>query len=116
MLRKETTPHSNNSFEEQEILGEILLRAAQGKHTAAAIGKAFAKEDYVISKDAAQRILALYKDVAKIPTGYFEAKPQRAVGFDEVRAAILPDKRKRSTGAATEGCRGAGAAVQGRGR
>ena len=91
MLRKETTPHSNNSFEEQEILGEILLRAAQGKHTAAAIGKAFAKEDYVISKDAAQRILALYKDVAKIPTGYFEAKPQRAVGFDEVRAAILPD-------------------------
>ena len=91
MLRKETTPHSNNSFEEQEILGEILLRAAQGKHTAAAIGKAFAKEDYVISKDAAQRILKLYKDVAKIPTGYFEAKPQRAVGFDEVRAAILPD-------------------------
>ena len=91
MLRKETTPHSDNSFEEQEILGEILLRAAQGKHTAAAIGKAFAKEDYVISKDAAQRILKLYKDVAKIPTGYFEAKPQRAVGFDEVRAAILPD-------------------------
>ena len=91
MLRKETTPHSDNSFEEQEILGEILLRAAEGKHTAAAIGKAFAKEDYVISKDAAQRILALYKDVAKIPTGYFEAKPQRAVGFDEVRAAILPD-------------------------
>ena len=91
MLRKETTPHSDNSFEEQEILGEILLRAAQGKHTAAAIGKAFAKEDYVIGKDAAQRILALYKDVAKIPTGYFEAKPQRAVGFDEVRAAILPD-------------------------
>lgn len=91
MLRKETTPHSDNSFEEQEILGEILLRAAQGKHTAAAIGKAFAKEGYIISKDAAQRILALYKDVAKIPTGYFEAKPQRAVGFDEVRAAILPD-------------------------
>ena len=91
MLRKETTPHSDNSFEEQEILGEILIRAAEGKHTAAAIGKAFAKEDYVISKDAAQRILKLYKDVAKIPTGYFEAKPQRAVGFDEVRAAILPD-------------------------
>ena len=36
-------------------------------------------------------ILNLYKNVAAIPTGYFEAKPQRAVGFDEVRAAILPD-------------------------
>ena len=96
MLRQETTPHSDNSFEEQEILGEILLRAAEGKHTAAAIGKAFAKEDYIISKDAAQRILKLYKDVAKIPTGYFEAKPQRAVGFDEVRAAILPDNASKS--------------------
>ena len=81
----------NGGYTEREVLGEILLRAAQGKHTAAAIGKAFAKEGYIISKDAAQRILALYKDVAKIPTGYFEAKPQRAVGFDEVRAAILPD-------------------------
>lgn len=96
MLRQETTPHSDNSFEEQEILGEILMQAAQGKRTAAAIGKAFAKEDYIISKDTAQRILKLYKDVAKIPTGYFEAKPQRAVGFDEVRAAILPDNASRS--------------------
>lgn len=85
MLRRD------GGYTEREVLGEILLRAAQGKHTAAAIGKAFAKEGYIISKDAAQRILKLYKDVAKIPTGYFEAKPQRAVGFDEVRAAILPD-------------------------
>lgn len=90
-LRQETTAHSDSSYGEREILGDILLRAAEGKRTAAAIGKAFAKEGYIISKDAAQRILALYKDVAKIPTGYFEAKPQRAVGFDEVRAAILPD-------------------------
>ena len=95
-LRQETTAHSDSSYGEREILGEILLRAAEGKHTAAAIGKAFAKEDYIISKDAAQRILKLYKDVAKIPTGYFEAKPQRAVGFDEVRAAILPDNTSRS--------------------
>mgnify|MGYP005755179725 CR=1 FL=1 len=90
-LRRETTPHADNSFEEREILGGILMQAAQGKRTAAAIGKAFAKEGYTIGKDTAQMILNLYKNVAAIPTGYFEAKPQRAVGFDEVRAAILPD-------------------------
>jgi len=90
-LRRETTPHADNSFEEREILGSILMQAAQGKQTAAAIGKAFAKEGYTIGKDTAQMILNLYKNVAAIPTGYFEAKPQRAVGFDEVRAAILPD-------------------------
>ena len=90
-LRRETTPHADNSFEEREILGGILMQAAQGKQTAAAIGKVFAKEGYTIGKDTAQMILNLYKNVAAIPTGYFEAKPQRAVGFDEVRAAILPD-------------------------
>ena len=95
-LRRETTPHTNNSFEEMEILSEILMKAAQGKRTAAAIGKAFAKDGYIIGKDTAQRILKLYNDAAKVPTGYFEAKPQRAVGFDEVRAAILPDNASES--------------------
>ena len=90
-LRSETEAHADNSFEEREILGDILLRAAQGSQTTAAIGKAFAKEGYSISKDTAALIRKLYKDVAAIPTGYFEAKPQRAVGFDEVKAAILPD-------------------------
>lgn len=90
-LRSETEAHADNSFEEREILGDILLRAAQGSQTAAAIGKVFAKEGYIIGKDTAQMIRQLYKDVAAIPTGYFEAKPQRAVGFDEVKAAVLPD-------------------------
>ena len=90
-LRSETEPHTSNSFEEREILGDILLRAAQGNQTTTAIGKAFAKEGYSISKDTAALIRQLYKDVAAIPTGYFEAKPQRAVGFEEVKAAILPD-------------------------
>lgn len=90
-LRSETEAHADNSFEEREILGDILLRAAQGSQTTAVIGKAFAKEGYIIGKDTAQMIRQLYKDVAAIPTGYFEAKPQRAVGFDEVKAAVLPD-------------------------
>ena len=95
-LRRETTPHTSSSYEEREIIGDILLRAAQGKRTSTAIAKAFAKEGYSISKDTAQVILNLYNDVAQIPTGYFEAKPQRAVGFDEVRAAILPDNASKS--------------------
>lgn len=28
--------------------------------------------------------------IAEVPTGYFEAKPRRAIGFDEVKAAIVP--------------------------
>lgn len=90
-LRSETEAHADNSFEEREILGDILLRAAQGKQTMAAVSKAFSKEGYTISRETAKQIVALYKTIADIPTGYFEAKPQRAVEFGEVRAAIVPD-------------------------
>lgn len=90
-IRQETAAHSNSGYGEREILGEILLRAAQGKQTMAAVSKAFSKEGYAISRETAKQIVALYKTIADIPTGYFEAKPQRAVGFDEVRAAIVPD-------------------------
>ena len=35
-------------------------------------------------------IVALVNDIANMPTGYFEAKPQRAVGFDEVGVFVIP--------------------------
>ena len=108
-LHGETEPHTSNSFEEREILGDILLRAAQGSQTTTAIGKAFAKEGYSISKDTAALIRQLYKDVAAIPTGYFEAKPQRAVGFEEVKAAILPDN---ASAALVDSLKGHGIAVE----
>lgn len=90
-IRQETATHSDSGYGEREILGDILLRAAQGKQTMAAVSKAFSKEGYTISRETAKQIVALYKTIANIPTGYFEAKPQRAVEFDEVRAAIVPD-------------------------
>lgn len=90
-IRQETAAHSDSGYGERKILGDILLRAAQGKQTMAAVSKAFSKEGYTISRETAKQIVALYKTIADIPTGYFEAKPQRAVEFDEVRAAIVPD-------------------------
>lgn len=65
--------------------------AAKGKRTARAIQQAFAKEGYSVSEETARRIQEVYKAAAALPTEYFEAKPQRAVGFDEVKVAIVPD-------------------------
>lgn len=45
---------------------------------------------YKISSKTAQDIQGIFKAALEIPTGYFEAKPQRAVGFDEVLAARYP--------------------------
>ena len=89
-IRRETTAHTDNLYEEESIIGEVMLQAA-GKKTAAAIRRTFAGEGYDISLETAKRLQTLYRDAAQLPTEYFEAKPRRAVGFDEVKAAILPD-------------------------
>ena len=87
----ETRPHADNSFDEREIIGDVMMEAAKGKRTARAIQQAFAKEGYSVSEETARRIQEVYKAAAALPTEYFEAKPQRAVGFDEVQVAIVPD-------------------------
>lgn len=89
-IRRETTAHTDNLYEEESIIGDVMLQAA-GKKTAAAIRRTFAGEGYDISPETAKRLQTLYRDAAQLPTEYFEAKPRRAVGFDEVKAAILPD-------------------------
>ncbi len=69
---------------------EALKNAASGKKTVDAIVKSFASDGYKISSKTAQDIQGIFKAALEIPTGYFEAKPQRAVGFDEVLAAVIP--------------------------
>ena len=50
-------------------------------------------QDYpqlTVTEKNAEEIAELIEDIAAMPTEYFEAKPRRAVGFDEVKAVILP--------------------------
>lgn len=87
-----TTMHKyDNSFEEEQNLSGIIAEAAKGKKTTAAVKAAFHKEGYAISDGHAKSILALIDRAANIPTGYYEAKPQRVVGFDEALAVVAPD-------------------------
>lgn len=90
-IRQQNKPHSDNSFEENDIIGSILVSSATGKHTPAAIIRAFSKEGYTIDKDTARMIQALYHSAAQMPTGYFEAKPERVVQYNEALAVVVPD-------------------------
>lgn len=90
-IKQGNKAHSDNSFVESDIIGSILMETTKGKRTVDAIMRAFSKEGYKISSQTAQDIQAVYQAAAEMPTGYFEAKPQRAVGFDEVLAAVIPD-------------------------
>lgn len=90
-IKQGNKAHSDNSFVESDIIGSILMETSKGKRTVDAIMRAFSKEGYKISSQTAQDIQAVYQAAAEMPTGYFEAKPQRAVDFDEVLAAVIPD-------------------------
>lgn len=90
-IMRTTEHHASNTFEEEEIIGDVIAMAAQGKRTTAGVKQTFRKEGYTISDKQAGAVLGVIEHASNVPTGYFEAKPQRAVGFDEVLAAVIPD-------------------------
>lgn len=47
--------------------------------------------EYTITDDVVDDVLTLVKDMAEMPTEYFEAKPERAVSFDEIVGAVIPN-------------------------
>lgn len=90
-LLRSTKAHSDSEYEERHILEDVLAEAAKGEHSPTAIKRSFAKDGYAIKDGNARSIMRLFDIAAKIPAGYFEAKPQRVVGFDEALAVVAPD-------------------------
>lgn len=90
-IKSTNKSHSDNSFVESDNIATVLKETAKGRKTIDAIMRSFAEYGYKISNQTAKDIQMLYKAASDLPTEYFEAKPQRAVGFDEVLAAIIPD-------------------------
>ena len=44
-----------------------------------------------VTEADANEIVSIVADIAKMPTEYFESKPRRAVGFDEVGVFVIPN-------------------------
>ena len=89
-IMRTTKHHTDDFYEETQIIGGIIVESASGERTVKAVQMAFAKEDYKISEVQAKKILDLYEQVAQVPTGYFEAKPERVVDFSEIKMVELP--------------------------
>ena len=85
-----------NSLGRMDSVGEILMEIADsGRYTVDSIEKAFAQYRYKVGNQLAMDIRDLLFDVSQMPVNLFEAKPQRAVGFDEVLAAVVPSGSSR---------------------
>ena len=75
------------SYDMDEIAGILMENAGQD---AMRIQQAFSRQGYDIDGGLATEIAGMYRQAAEMPTGYFEAKPQRVVTFDEP-VCIAPD-------------------------
>lgn len=75
------------SYDMDEIAGLLMENAGQD---AMRIQQAFSRQGYDIDGGPATEIAGMYRQAAEMPTGYFEAKPQRVVTFDEP-VCIAPD-------------------------
>lgn len=83
-------PGVGSSFGSTLDMIENITDAVRTSHTASGIYKYLKKYYPKITKDVADEIASIVKDIQKMNTKYFEAKPYRAVGFDEVKLAVVP--------------------------
>lgn len=96
-------PAARNEFIASDDAASAIVETLRTKRTVAEIDKELRTYPTLqIKPDTAEKVLQLYKDISNMPTGYFEAKPQRAVGFDEVLAAVIPNDASAEVRAALE--------------
>lgn len=77
-----------------DLASELVADFAKGNHDIASFRKLL-KNYYQtfggVTDTDIQNIIDDLKILKEIPTDYFEAKPQRAVGLDEVQAIVVPN-------------------------
>lgn len=99
----------DNVFIEYDTIGNILMEVTeQDKYTVDTIQKVFSQYQYTIGNQLAADIRDLLFDVSEMLVNIFEAKPERAVRFDEVLAAVIPNT---SSDKLREGLKNAGVKV-----
>lgn len=86
-------PIHKDSFSATSDAGDMLVEAVAKYSTRSGIANYLRKESQGwanYSEDIVDDLIELVNDIRQMPTGYFEAKPQRAVGFDEVGVFVIP--------------------------
>lgn len=86
-------PNNKNSFSAVDDAANMLVEAVAKYKTKSGMANYLRREskgwanysDYVVDD-----LVQLVSEIRQMPVSYFEAKPQRAVGFDEIAAAVIP--------------------------
>ena len=92
----EINPTHSNSFMAIDNLGVAIQEVARKlngktKLTTSRVISIMNKQGYEVTSEQAQELLNFFEEARKLPTQYFEAKPQRAVGFEEIASMVIPN-------------------------
>lgn len=89
---EETGGNVDNRFEALDITMELLADIARTGISDSSILRQFREYNYTKtpSQELVEDIKTYLKQLKEVPTDYFEAKPQRAVRFEEVVKVIAP--------------------------
>lgn len=83
---------SDNSLIRMDSIGEMLVEIGEsGRYSRENIQQVFAKYSMQLSDETAQQVIQLLYDISQMPVNIFEAKPARAVDFDEIKMVLVPD-------------------------
>jgi hypothetical protein len=76
-------------FDRMDRLSEAVGKIAKRPKSASSV---LSKADFKdVPVDVVKRVQSFAEKLNKAPTEYFEAKPQRAVGINEFKAAVVPE-------------------------
>lgn len=90
-LQKVSIPSVEKGVSDAFDFVENVIKAVSKSHSPNGIYKYLHTYYPDMTMDAAKEISDIVSDIQKMSAKYFEAKPYRAVGFDEVRAAVVPN-------------------------
>lgn len=97
ILVPQADPDNISSWSLYDNAGNIIAEVAERGYTtekqiADFMAREYANAPYRYTKEAGEKILALFQYVRQMSdTDYFESKPRRAVGFNEIRRVLLPE-------------------------
>lgn len=81
---------AGESWTKKDAAADALLSAAK-RPTLRNLNKYLSKYDLQATAEQAEEFKSIIDELKDIPVRYFEAKPERVVGFNEIAAAVIPD-------------------------
>ena len=84
-------PGERNPYIAADNAAELIVDAVSTQKTKSGMLNYLRKWNSRATAQTVDDVVSLVSDIANMPTGYFEAKPKRAVGFDEVGVFVIPN-------------------------